>query len=124
MHELAVTESLLAIVVQSAIENHAQKVTDITLSIGALSSIIDDSVQFYWDHISKGTVAEEATLHFNRIPATMLCLDCDTEFTLEEELIPCPNCASINLNIVAGEEFQVDYIEIQKEEDNKHEPTS
>lgn len=124
MHELAVTESLLAIVVQSAIENHAQKVTDITLSIGALSSIIDDSVQFYWDHISKGTVAEEATLHFNRIPATMLCLDCDTEFTLEEELIPCPNCDSINLNIVAGEEFQVDYIEIQKEEDNKHEPTS
>lgn len=63
MHELAVTESLLAIVVQSAKENRAQKVTDITLSIGALSSIIDDSVQFYWNHISKGTVAEKATLH-------------------------------------------------------------
>jgi hydrogenase nickel incorporation protein HypA/HybF len=124
MHELAVTESLLAIVVQSAIDNNAQKVTDIALTIGALSSIVDDSVQFYWNHISKGSVAEEATLHFNRIPATLLCLDCSTEFTLEDELTPCPNCDSINLNIIAGDEFQVDYIEIQKEEDKNNETTS
>jgi hydrogenase nickel incorporation protein HypA/HybF len=123
MHELAVTESLLAIVVQSAIDNNAQKVTDIALTIGALSSIVDDSVQFYWNHISKGSVAEEATLHFNRIPATLLCLDCSTEFTLEDELTPCPNCDSINLNIIAGDEFQVDYIEIQKEEDKNNETT-
>lgn len=124
MHELAVTESLLEIVIQFAEENQAQVVTDVALSIGALSSIIDDSVQFYWDHISKDTVAEKAKLHFNRIPATLLCLDCSTEFTLEDELMPCPNCNSINLNIVAGEEFQVDYIEIQKMEDGKHETTS
>lgn len=124
MHELAVTESLLAIVIQSAEENQAQKVTDITLSIGALSSIIDESVQFYWDHISKGTIAEEATLHFNRIHASLRCLDCNTEFTLEDELTPCPNCQGINLNIIAGEEFQVDYIEIKKEENDKHEKTS
>ncbi|HBO34478.1 MAG TPA: hydrogenase maturation nickel metallochaperone HypA [Anaerolineaceae bacterium] len=124
MHELAVTESLLAIVVQSAIDNNAQKVTDIALTIGALSSIVDDSVQFYWNHISKGSVAEEATLHFNRIPATLLCLDCSTEFTLEDELTPCPNCDSINLNIIAGDEFQVDYIEIQKEKDKNNETTS
>lgn len=124
MHELAVTESLLAIVIQSAEENQAQKVTDITLSIGALSSIIDESVQFYWDHISKGTIAEEATLHFNRIRASLRCLDCETEFTLEDELTPCPNCQGINLNIIAGEEFQVDYIEIKKEENDKHEKTS
>lgn len=124
MHELSVTESLLAIVIQSAKENHALKVTDITLSIGALSSIIDDSVQFYWDHISKGTIAEEAILHFNRIPAVLHCLNCDTEFTMEDELVPCPNCKSINIEIIAGEEFQVDHIEIRKEENNTDETTS
>lgn len=124
MHELAVTESLLATVIQFAEENQASKVTDITLLIGALSSIIDDSVQFYWNHISKNTIAEEAKLHFNRIPATLRCLDCDTEFILEEELVPCPNCDSIHLNIIAGEEFQIDFIDIQKAEDDEHETTS
>ena len=60
MHELSVTESILKIVLQSAQENDAEEVTDISLTIGALSSIIDDSVQFYWDHISKGTIAQNA----------------------------------------------------------------
>ncbi len=124
MHELAVTESLLAIVIQFAEDNKASKVTDITLSIGALSSIVDDSVQFYWNHVSKDTIAEEAELHFNRIPAKLRCLDCETEFILEDELVPCPNCDNIHLNTIAGEEFQVDFIEILKTEDNEHETTS
>ena len=46
------------------------------------------------------------------------------EFTLEDDLIPCPNCDSINLNIIAGEEFQVDSIEIEKEEENNNETKS
>ncbi len=124
MHELAVTESILAIVIQSAEEHHALKVTDITLTIGALSSIVDDSVQFYWDHISKDTIAEKAVLHFNRLPATQKCLNCNTEFMLTDELTPCPNCHSINLTILTGEEFQVDHIEIIKEEANNNETTS
>lgn len=119
MHELSITESILELVLASAKENQATTVTDVTLSIGALSSVIDDSVQFYWNHISKGTIAEEAKLHFNRIPGTLLCLDCNTEFILEDELVPCPNCGSINLNIIAGEEFQVDFIEIQQKENNE-----
>ncbi len=124
MHELAVTESLLEIVLESARENHARRVTDITLTIGALSSIVDDSVQFYWDHISKDTIAEKAVLHFNRLPATLKCLNCDTKFMLTDELTPCPNCHSINLTILSGEEFQVDHIEIIKEEANNNETTS
>ena len=124
MHELAVTESLLEIVLESARENKARTVTDITLTIGALSSIVDDSVQFYWNHISKGTIAEKAILHFNRPPATLTCLNCDTEFILKDELTPCPNCHSINLAILTGEEFQVDYIEIIEEETNNNETTS
>ena len=119
MHELAVTESILQIVLQSAEENGAKKVTDISLTIGALSSIVNDSVQFYWDHISKGSIAEEAKLHFNRILAKLKCLSCGNEFQLIEELTPCPNCHSINLQIIAGEEFQVDAIEIEKEDNNE-----
>ena len=119
MHELAVTESILQIVLQSAEENGATKVTDISLTIGALSSIVDDSVQFYWDHISKGSIAEEAKLHFNRILAKLKCQNCGNEFQLIEELTPCPNCQSINLQIIAGEEFQVDAIEIEKEDNNE-----
>ena len=123
MHELPVTESILKIVLESAQKNKATAVTDITLTIGSLSSIVDDSVQFYWDHISRGTVCENAKLHFNRVMATLKCLDCDTTYSLIDDLTPCPSCGSINVIILSGEEFQVDHIEIIKEETNQDETT-
>lgn len=123
MHELAVTESILEIVLASAQENHATEITDITLSLGALSSIIDDSVQFYWDHISKDTIAQNAKLHFNRIPAELRCRTCNRVFVLDDELTPCPKCKSINLEILSGEEFQIDHIEIKKKETDRNETT-
>ena len=118
MHELAVTESILEIATQEAAARAASKVTDIYLSLGQLSSIVDESVQFYWDVISQGTPAEGAQLHFTHVPARLRCKDCGTEFDLTEELTPCPSCQSIALEIIQGEEFQVDAIEILNEVEN------
>ena len=114
MHELAVTESVLEIACKHAEKAQAKKVTDIYLVIGKLSSIVDDSVQFYWDVISKDSLCEGAKLHFKRLPAELICLDCDTKYTLDEELIPCPNCSSANIRVVSGDEFNLESIEIQR----------
>lgn len=123
MHELPVTESILKMVLESAQKNQAKSVTDITLTIGSLSSIVDDSVQFYWEFVSKGTICEKAKLHINRVVATLKCLNCGTTYALIEELTPCPSCGSINIIILSGEEFQVDHIEIIKEETSSDETT-
>ncbi len=114
MHELAVTESILKIAEKHAIQAEAKKVTDIYIVIGKLSSIVDDSIQFYWDMISKETVCEEAALHFERIPAKVLCLNCSHQFELPNELIPCPQCNSMQIKVLKGEEFWVDSIEIER----------
>lgn len=114
MHELAVTENVLALACKHAEEAQAIKVTDIYLVIGQLSSIVDDSVQFYWDVISKGTVCENSTLHFERIPARLLCLSCKHEYLLADDLIPCPNCQSAQIRVIAGDEFNLDSIDIQR----------
>ena len=49
MHELSVTENILKTSLEYADREHAVKVTAINLNIGQLSSIVDDSVQFYWE---------------------------------------------------------------------------
>lgn len=114
MHELAVTESILQIAEKHALQANAIKVTDIHLVIGNFSSIVDDSVVFYWEMISKGTVCESAKIHFNRLPAIMLCLACNQTFEIPGELIPCPSCGSYQLNIQSGEEFFLESIEIER----------
>ena len=62
MHELAVTESIRDIAIEHARRANARRVTHLHLVIGNLSSVVDDSVQFYWDAISQGTIYEGARL--------------------------------------------------------------
>jgi len=115
MHELAVTENILSIVTRHAEDAKASNVTDIHLVIGQLSSIVDDSVQFYWEIIAENTICEKAKLHFSRIPARFQCLDCGHEYVIPQSLTPCVKCGSINVELLAGEEFFVESIEIQKQ---------
>lgn len=114
MHELSVTESVLDIACKHADNAKAKHVTDIYLVIGKLSSIVDDSVQFYWDIISKDTICEGAQLHFKRIPAKLVCTQCNHEYILEDDLMPCPNCGSARVRVLSGDEFNLDSIQIER----------
>lgn len=112
MHELAVTEQILNIATKYAKEAEAKKISDLYLVIGELSSIIDDSVQFYWDMISADTICAGSKLHFKRIPAMFHCLNCGNEYSIQQKMTPCPACGSTKTNIIAGEEFFLDSIEV------------
>jgi hydrogenase nickel incorporation protein HypA/HybF len=115
MHELMVTESLLEITLRHARQAGAGRVTDLHLVIGELSTVIDDSVQFYWDFVSEGTPAEGATLHFRRIPAEMACQNCGETYDPKVDLT-CPACSSSNVRILAGQEFFLEAIEVGDDE--------
>ena len=113
MHELSVTESVLEIACRHAKKERAARVTDIYMVIGQLSSIIDDSIQFYFDTLSLGTVAEGAQLHFERIKTRFRCRACGQEFEPHERDWRCPSCQALGGDVIAGKEFYVDSIEIE-----------
>ena len=46
MHELSITEQIADIAIRHGEKNAAEKITDLYLVIGELSTVIDDSVQF------------------------------------------------------------------------------
>ena len=110
MHELSVTQSVLDIALKNA---GARKIKQINLVIGQFSSIVDDSVQFYWDIISKDTSAEGSLLHFERIPGEMTCQNCGYIFRPTDDTFDCPSCSSPFVKITKGEEFQVDSIDVE-----------
>jgi len=116
MHELSVTESILDISVRYAQAAGATRISDIYLVLGQISSIVDDSVQFYWDFVSQGSLAEGAHLHFQRIPAKLECQGCGHSFQLSGDSYTCPQCGSQQIKIVSGEEFYVESIEVEKAE--------
>ena len=111
MHELPITQSILNIALKHANEADAKRIENIHIVMGELSSNVDDSVQFYWDIIAKGTLAEGATLHFRRVPAEMQCVSCSEKFHPDDEFL-CPKCGNAGAKIIAGEEFYVEAIDI------------
>jgi len=115
MHELSITENILEIALKHAIKANASKISNIYLVIGQLSSILDDSVQFYWDMISEGTIAQGAMLHFKRIPIIMSCKHCKEQYTPSSNSYECPACKSKQVIILQGEEFYLEAIDVEKE---------
>ena len=95
--------ALRHIALRHARSAQAKRVTDVYLVIGQLSSIVDDSVQFYWEIISKGTLAEGSRLHFERILTRLNCLDCNHQYSPSEADFSCPACESIRVKVIAGD---------------------
>jgi hydrogenase nickel incorporation protein HypA/HybF len=113
MHELSVTESLLQIAMEHAEKANATRVTDLHIVIGELASMVDDSIQFYWDIIAKGSIAEQATLHFHRLPAQLQCNTCGEKYHPTDRELACPKCNGVNIRIIAGEEFRLESIDVE-----------
>lgn len=117
MHELAVTEHLLQVVLAAAQRADARAVTAIDLVVGDLASIVDDSVQFYFDILSRETMAAGATLHFQREPAIAACADCGAQTPVRPPLpAHCPACRSQRIQVIGGRDFRVASIDIEERE--------
>lgn len=112
MHELSITQNLLDIALRHAEPAGAQRIVRLNLVIGDLATIVDDSVQFYWDMVSQGTIAEGAELNFERVPGMLRCLDCEHTFPLNGREVSCPACGGRSLTVVSGDEFRLDSIEV------------
>ncbi len=122
MHELPVTQGIIDVAVQAAKNNGGPRITAIDLVIGDLASIVDDSVQFYFDLLSRDTLAEGAVLRFHRRPATAACLDCQHSFTTSAPLTPaCPQCGGVRLQVTGGRDFFIESIDVEDSNDGARE---
>lgn len=111
MHELPITQNILAVALRHA--GDSKRITRINLVIGDLSSVVGDSVKFYWDIVTKDTIAEGAALHFERIKTKFKCNECGIEFNPETKDFDCPECGSFQVDIIAGKEFKMESIEVE-----------
>jgi len=113
MHEASITESLLSLALEKANEARASKVTRINLVIGELSGVVGDCVQFYFDAISKNTIASGAALSFETKPVSLRCRSCEKVFSPTNHEWACPDCRETGVEIVTGRECYMESIEVE-----------
>jgi len=113
MHEQNICESLLALAIKHAEQANAARIRRIYLVIGEYSGVVDESVEFYFRLLSKGTIAEGADIDFTHIPAQLHCRNCDTVFTPEQLNLHCPNCSGQKVEISSGKEMYLESLEVE-----------
>jgi hydrogenase nickel incorporation protein HypA/HybF len=112
MHELSLSHAVVA-----TVEKHAggRRVAAVNLRVGRLRQVAPESLAFCFEIVARGTVCEEAQLDLELVPAELSCTACGHRWKLEEVRFRCPLCAAAEVAVVAGDEFEVESIEIEEE---------
>jgi hydrogenase nickel incorporation protein HypA/HybF len=109
MHELGITQNIVAIVAENA---DGKKVKRVVLEIGKLSIILPDAIKFCFDICSQNTVLEGAELEIIEVSGLASCQKCGVNTVLEKPFGRCI-CGSRELKIIAGEELKIKEIEVE-----------
>lgn len=110
MHEMQVAQNIIDLALES-VPSSSDTILKITVRVGGLNCIIGDSLNFYFDALSKEyEKLQNAVLEILRVPIVTLCPACGKTQTIQEPNFVC-GCGS-PLEIVSGEELQLDSITV------------
>jgi len=112
MHELALTQEMLDIAISQAEAYKAGKILSMKVKYGTMTMMEPECFKFYFLEFSKDTIAEGAVLEFEKVVTKIECQACSKISELKDFLMICPECGSINVNIISGEEIFLEDIEV------------
>lgn len=111
MHEMGITQGILSASFEAARNAEADSISEIRVSVGELTEIQEFALQFAFEALTPGTMAEGATLVVTHISATSRCNDCGVEYAHDRFQMLCPECGTFNVTPLTGREMRIDSIE-------------
>ena len=118
MHELSIVASIVESVTETfnALPDSSRgaRVLEVRLRVGALASVIPESLEFCYGIASEGTPLEGSRLVIYLLPVVMHCATCDQDVELEGvQSFRCPRCGEPCIDMRQGRELEIDSIEIE-----------
>lgn len=113
MHEYPITQQIIRTAEKHAKAHDASRVTSIALVVGEYSGYIGDSIQMYFDVISKDTICEGARLAIEPVAPKLRCESCGALFTRKPFEFACPSCGGEGRPTEIGREFYIKEITVE-----------
>ena len=107
MHELAIAESLLQIVLEEGRRHNLEKVNVVRLQIGVLSNVVPEALTFSFEMVRQNTIASEAVLEIEMLPIVAHCSACGHRFEVEKNVFLCTRCGEPTLELISGRELSL-----------------
>jgi len=123
MHELSIASSIVETVTESAAAYPGSRVKEVRLRVGALASVVEDSLQFCWELTTEGTPLQGSVLVVNLLPVIVHCEACGKDSQLDGvQSFRCLHCGEIAADFRQGRELEIESIEIDEPDAKVSEP--
>ncbi|OZA00883.1 MAG: hydrogenase maturation nickel metallochaperone HypA [Rhodobacterales bacterium 17-64-5] len=112
MHEMSLVESIRSIVEDQAQAHGFVQVTRLRLEIGRFAGVEKAALEFAFDVVMRGSVAEGARLEMIDLPGQAMCYDCLKMIEINDRFDPCPLCGGGRLLPEGGDEMRIRDMEV------------
>lgn len=113
MHEMSLAIEVIAIVEDAARQQNFRRVRSLWLEVGQLAAVEADAMRFCFDAVSRGTLAEGATLNVVEVAGQGLCFNCNRTVPLAALYDSCPACGGHPVRATGGTEMRVKELEVE-----------
>jgi hydrogenase nickel incorporation protein HypA/HybF len=113
VHELSLSSAILETALR---HGDGRRVKSVQMRIGTMRQVVPDSLGFYFEIVTRGTLCEGAVLEQEQILARFRCEGCGHEWSPEMPMFRCPECGGGEVEMVAGNEFEIDSIVVEEKE--------
>lgn len=112
MHELSLCNGMLEIIEKQSVESGFERVRVVRLEVGALSCVEEQALMFCFESVTRGSVAEGATLEITGVPGAAWCWDCEAVVPLARRGEACDRCDGYRLKVRDGEQVRIVELEV------------
>ncbi len=115
MHELGIARSLIDVALTAMAERGTGRpATALQVEIGRFTSVVPDSLRFYFEILARDTLLEEAELRISSIPLRTRCRTCSLESEPDLPSLLCSRCGG-RAEIVSGRELRLVSVDVPEE---------
>ncbi|EHJ46542.1 hydrogenase expression/synthesis HypA [Solidesulfovibrio carbinoliphilus subsp. oakridgensis] len=117
MHELAIVQSLLAIIEEEMAKQENKRLLTVKVKHGRLSAVVPEALEMGFETMTMDTAIAGAKLVLEETPVVLRCRACGREFTPEvpsAAFAPCPACGEeLGHTVLSGRELYIEYLELE-----------
>jgi hydrogenase nickel incorporation protein HypA/HybF len=112
MHEVGLMQEALRIALTHAQRSGTGRIHALTMRIGPLAGVEIEALRLAFEVVTPDTPADGAALHFDEVPVTCWCIECERIFQPAESVFRCPHCHQYSDDIRQGREFDLVAVEV------------
>ncbi len=114
MHEASIATGILETVLRTLADHESARLTRVHVRIGRFAGVVAECLDFAWEVIREGTLADGVPLAIEEVEATARCRACGAEWIVGDVSLKCPTCEGLDVSLLTGRELTVSELEVEE----------